>query len=177
MVISMAEHDVKIVESKLALCADWLRANLRFKVMLWLSIKPRTNLEKNWMISFASCKVRLWFPNSNENDARLTRQFISGINNDTVRSRVLERRLQTRGHVWITSLLASVLCYLLVIYSTFSLFCVCGDEWEWRPQTNINFYLIEVSSDYITMIICSWYMFDRPDAIKTDLEFSQRTMS
>ena len=35
--------------------------------------------------------VRLGFPNSTENDARLTRRFISGINSDVVRFRLLEK--------------------------------------------------------------------------------------
>ena len=35
--------------------------------------------------------VRLGFPNSTENDARVTRRFISGINSDTVRFRLLEK--------------------------------------------------------------------------------------
>ena len=35
--------------------------------------------------------VRLGFPNSTENDARLTRRFISGINSDMVRFRLLEK--------------------------------------------------------------------------------------
>ena len=35
--------------------------------------------------------VRLGFPNSTENDARLTRRFISGIKSENVRFRLLEK--------------------------------------------------------------------------------------
>ena len=59
--------------------------------MRWHLIKPQPREELDDFLRRLRRMVRLGFPNSTENDARVTRRFTSGINSDVVRIRLLEK--------------------------------------------------------------------------------------